>query len=88
MVTEQKYRGQQVALYTDSEPLFYEASEGMPRGLARVSLGQTFNTGDYTSLRLEVSYEIPCDPHRLGEAEAYLWQKAKDTLKARSKELL
>lgn len=88
VVIEQKYRGQQVALHKENSPLFYEASEGTPKGMARVTIGRTYNTGDYTSLRVEVSFELPCDPDRLEEAESYLWEKAKLSLEKKAKELL
>ena len=56
--------------------------------MARVTIGRTYNTGDYTSLRVEVSFELPCDPDRLEEAESYLWEKAKLSLEKKAKELL
>lgn len=87
-VIEQKYRGKQVALHTEHAPVFYTASSGEPHAMARVFLGKTFNTGDFTSLRLDVSFEIPCDPDKLEEAEAYLWEKAKLSLEKKSAELL
>lgn len=87
-VIEQKYRGKQVALHTEHATVFYTASSKAPHAMARVCIGKTFNTGEFTFLRLDVSFEIPCDTDKLEEAEAYLWEKAKLSLEKKSAELL
>ena len=41
--------------------------EGVEPAFVRVSVGSTYNLGNYESLRIDVSITLPCDPARVDQ---------------------
>ena len=57
-------------------------SESNPPAHVRFNVGQTYNLGDFNSLRLDVSVTMPCLPEEIEETFSTIASRAADFLSA------